>query len=115
MMLVGLDVNHDRRNTQSTIGIAASFDRNFVKYFTMTDYQELAQDMIKDLDKHIAKCLDNFKAMNTCLPKSILIWRDGVSATQIETLIHKEVVTIKNGIKSYYDKHAAQGVRPNFA
>lgn len=104
MMLVGLDVNHDRRNTQSTIGIAASFDRNFVKYFTMTDYQELAQDMIKDLDKHIKTCLDNFAKMNNgVLPENIMLWRDGVSATQIETLIHKEVSAIKKGIKDYYD------------
>jgi len=114
MMLVGLDVNHDRRNTQSTIGIAASFDRNFVKYFTMTDYQELAQDMIKDLDKHICTCLDNFKKMNNgVLPENIMLWRDGVSATQIETLIHKEVQAIKNGIKKYYTAH--QNNMPGFA
>jgi len=102
MMLVGLDVNHDRRNTQSTIGLAASFDRDFVKYWTQTSYQELAQDMIQNLEKHIGAAIDNFHKMNGIYPKKIMIWRDGVSATQIEELSNTEIKALEQGINQKY-------------
>jgi len=103
MMLVGLDVNHDRRNTQSTIGIAASFDRNFVRYWTKTDYQELAQDMIQRLEEHISDAIKNYWLMNgKTMPKSIMIWRDGVSATQLEKLDETETAALERGIRRSY-------------
>merc|ERR1712072_711915 len=98
-MLVGMDTNHDRKQKLSTCALVASYDRDFVRYHTNVCYQQLGQEIIDHTKRLFCDALMNFKKVNKTFPAQIIIFRDGVSNTQLEAVHKDEVQQIKSAFK----------------
>jgi len=93
-MLVGMDTNHDRKSTTSTCAMVATYDRDFVRYYSQVSYQQLGQEIIDDCKRFFGNALDNFKKVNGIYPAQLVIYRDGVSSTQLEAVYQQEINSI---------------------
>jgi len=85
-MLVGIDVNHDRKESQSPIAYVSSYDRDFVRYHSQLAYHQLADEVMpkEEAYKFTWEALKNFHDINKCYPKQIIVYRDGIASTQIK-------------------------------
>ena len=46
-MMVGLDVNHDAKAAQATIGFVSTWDKDFVQYHSQLQYQDAKQEVVR--------------------------------------------------------------------
>jgi len=76
-MLVGVNVNHDLTQNVSAVGFAASYDRDFVRYFSDVRYQRQGTELIEDLGSLMKEAIETFKKINMCEPRQVIFFRDG--------------------------------------
>ena len=100
MMVIGADVFHNYgKNKQSVIGLCASFDQDFTKYYSRVKFQAKGKEIMENISALIADCLTYFFKINKFLPKSIVFYRDGVGESQYETVRTIEIPSILAGFK----------------
>jgi len=99
-MLVGIDVNHDRKASTSPVAFVSSWDRDFVRYHSQLRYHKLADEVMnaEEMSTFMISALKNFKSKNRRFPQQVIVYRDGIASTQIE----------------HVDKHELQGIRQAF-
>lgn len=98
-MLVGMDTNHDRKQKLSSCAMVASYDRDFVRYHTNVAYQQLGQEIIDHTKQLFISAMENFRKVNKTFPKQVIIYRDGVSNTQLEAVAKDEIAPIRAGLR----------------
>ena len=96
-MVMGINVNHAQKCNTSVVGVSASFDRDYVRYYSKVIHQKHKQECIEmdDLIPEIVLSLEYFKETNECLPVQVIVYRDGISETQIEEAVNKEVAAFE--------------------
>lgn len=99
-MLVGIDVNHDRKSPVSPVAFVSSWDRDFVRYHSQLRYHKLADEVMnsEEMCQFMSSALKNFKSKNRIFPSQVIVYRDGIASTQIE----------------HVDKHELQGISTAF-
>ena len=113
-MVIGINVNHAQKSNTSVAGIAASFDRDFVRYFSRVIHQKQGTECIdkRELSGVINQSLDNFYKINNCYPQQLIVYRDGISETQIEECVMTELLAFKEVVSS--QQYAAYGINIEF-
>ena len=102
-MIIGIDVYH-KKGSHSVLGFCATTDRKFSRYTTITKVQMEAQEISGLLREAMITAITNFKEDNgNRNPKRIIIFRDGVSDSQIPTVLNSEVLQIKTAFKELVD------------
>jgi len=98
-MLVGIDVTHPGpgsvKGTPSIAAVVASFEDSYAQYPCSLEIQETKKEMVTNLDKMIWERLTLFLGKNKTLPKRILVYRDGVSEGQFNTVVAEELPAIQ--------------------
>jgi aubergine-like protein len=84
IMVIGADVYHNTQdNRQSVIGICASFNSTFTKYYSRVKFQAKGKEVMENISSLIEDCLKFFfKSNNNSLPGTIIFYRDGVGESQ---------------------------------
>lgn len=105
-MLVGLDVNQDKKTDKSAIGFVSSYDRDFVQYHSQLKFQPVKQDI---LERNLAKklminALRAFFDKNRCYPQQIILYRDGVADTAMDKVMDHEVAGIREAFDEFADE-----------
>ncbi|KDQ50202.1 hypothetical protein JAAARDRAFT_63333 [Jaapia argillacea MUCL 33604] len=105
-MLVGMDVTHPGpgsvAGTPSVAAVVASVENMFAQYPASLAIQESKKEMITDLTNLMVERLNAFKERNSnILPKRILVYRDGVSEGQFQTVVGDELPKIKEAFKKF--------------
>ncbi|KAH9885253.1 argonaute-like protein [Cubamyces lactineus] len=105
-MLVGMDVTHPGagtvRGTPSIAAVVASVDRRMAQYPASLRLQESRKEMITDLQAMMEERLIAFRDRNNkSLPTRILVYRDGVSEGQFETVLREEMPLIKKAFARF--------------
>ena len=74
--------------------MAASFDQDYVRYYSKVIHQKHKQECVEleDLIPSIRKSIEYFEDVNGVAPMQVIVYRDGISETQIEEAVHKEVI-----------------------
>ncbi|XP_040545319.1 piwi-like protein 2 [Gallus gallus] len=90
LMVVGMDVSHGK-GMRSVIGFVASTNQVLTKWYSRVVFQLPQQEIADSLRLCLANALQQFHEMNHCLPKKIVVYRDGVSDSQLDTVLRYEI------------------------
>ena len=123
-MIVGIDVTHPSptsvKGMPSVVGVVANVDENYsvwpasirlqAQYQPNPDkHTTKPQEMVSELEAMMMERLDLYKKTNHKLPQKILVYRDGVSESQYDTVLAKELPGIERAcIQSYYELNLPQ-------
>jgi len=104
-MIVGIDVTHPApkslEGTPSIAGVVASVDGMYGQWPGSIRCQESRKEMVQDLDIVMKERLDLWKEKNKRLPERLLIYRDGVSEGQYQTVLTDELGKIREACQIY--------------
>ncbi|KAJ8105143.1 hypothetical protein ONZ43_g7544 [Nemania bipapillata] len=108
-MVVGYDVTHptnvsgSSEGMPSLVGMVASIDSDLAQWPGTTWIQEGRKEMLgKELEIRFADRLRLYQKHNKKLPKNIIIFRDGVSEGQFETVLKEELPYIRAACQRLY-------------
>lgn len=105
-MVVGLDVTHpspgSAKSAPSIAGIVATVDKALGQWPANLQIQTSRQEMVDNLDEMFASRLRLWQAKSKDLPENILIYRDGVSEGQYQTVLDVELPQIRKACQSIY-------------
>lgn len=107
LMIIGADVHHGKKG--SVIGLCASFDQNFTKYYSRIKVQKKGQEIMENISSLITDTVEKFFKTNKFLPDTIIFYRDGVGEGQLREVQTIEIPSILNG----FSKISAD-YKPNF-
>jgi aubergine-like protein len=97
-MLIGVDIYHKLiSGNQSCMGIVASLDENFTKYYSRVLLMKKGTEMAVEIAGIIEQAIKAYFEFNgkKFLPDTIIVYRDGVGEGQVQTLINTEVASVK--------------------
>ncbi|KAJ6218814.1 hypothetical protein RDWZM_004626 [Blomia tropicalis] len=103
-MFVGVDVNHPGATETVRSSIAAavgSYDDFFSKFSVSIRVQKNEGDeMVKQIDSMIIDLLNQYKAKNRQYPQNVIIFRDGVSEGQYNSVEKTEIKLIRDAMET---------------
>jgi len=100
-MVCGLDVFHQTSmGKKSVLGFCASVDKTSTKFFSKSLVQEVGQEIGQEFEGIVKQACLKFKDVNGTLPGRVIVYRDGVSDSQISAVCAYEIQQLKNGLKS---------------
>ena len=108
-MVVGIDVTHPSpgsiEGTPSIAGVVASIDKRYAQWPASIRPQESRQEMVQNLEQMVVERLGLWKRKNSGkLPEKILVYRDGVSEGQYETVLKDELPRFQKACARLYGK-----------
>ena len=96
VMLIGADVHHGKKG--SVIGLCASFDDNFTRYYSRIKVQKKGQEIMLNISSLVSDAIKKyFQANNKSLPDTIIFYRDGVGEGQFREVREIEIPSILQG------------------
>ncbi|KAI9766392.1 MAG: hypothetical protein M1839_004912 [Geoglossum umbratile] len=105
-MVVGIDVTHpspgSASNAPSVAGIVASIDKQLGQWPAALRVQDPRKEMVSGLDTLFRGRLELWLSRNKKLPENILIYRDGVSEGQYETVLQEELPLLRDACAKIY-------------
>jgi aubergine-like protein len=104
-MIIGADVNH-MSGQRSIVGLVATTDDRFSKYFSQTDIcKSQNEEIMERIGLLVEKAVQNYVLINKSLPENIIIYRDGVGESQFDAVMKVEVRNVLAAIKKIGEKH----------
>lgn len=91
-MFVGVDVCHEGGAGQSSVGFVSSLDADGRFFHSEYRRQARGREMLADARELMRNALEAWKSRNGgALPEHVLVYRDGVSNSQLVTVMAEEV------------------------
>ncbi|SLM41349.1 Stem cell self-renewal protein Piwi [Lasallia pustulata] len=111
-MLVGIDVTHPSPGSQegapSIAGVVASIDDRYGQWPASVCCQESRKEMVSGLEDMMVERLRIYQRHNNqALPQNIIVYRDGVSEGQYQTVLIAESPAIDAAIRRVYPPKGA--------
>jgi hypothetical protein len=106
-MIVGIDVTHPSpgsNNAPSVAGMVASVDRWLGQWPAVLSIQKGKKEMVSELDVMLKSRLNLWRkrGKHAAFPENIIIYRDGVSEGQYQTVLDEELPLIRAACKEIY-------------
>nr|ANS14269.1 argonaute protein [Valsa mali] len=107
-MIVGIDVTHPSPGSSdkapSVAGMVSSIDKYLGQWPGILSVQKARQEMVADLQSMLKTHLGNWKTLgkHAHLPENILVYRDGVSEGQYQTVLDEEVPLLRRACAEAY-------------
>jgi len=102
-MMVGIDVTHpgpgSREGTPSIAAVVASVDDSFVQFPASLRIQQTKKEMLDELKDMLIERLLIYEKKNKTLPARIIVYRDGVSEGQFDSVLQEELPQILDAFK----------------
>jgi eukaryotic translation initiation factor 2C len=119
-MLVGIDVTHpsptSASDAPSIAGVVASVDAVLSQWPADIRVQLARQEMVADLDEMLKTRLQLWRRSNkNKLPENIIVYRDGVSEGQYDTVLEQELPLLKKACREVYPPDATKGRLPRIS
>jgi len=109
MMLVGIDVWHGATKTSkraSVVGMVSSYDARYTKWYSRAFFQDSADHEVSSkLTDSFIDSLKNFRYHNNCLPKLIVVYRDGVSDGALQDFKDTEMMAFNRAVQRYDESY----------
>lgn len=101
VMIIGADVYHNvGAKKQSVIGLCASFDEKFSKYYSRIKLQnKVGKEIMENISNLIQDSIRKYFKMTKFLPETIIFYRDGVGEGQLQEVLKIEIPNILEGFK----------------
>lgn len=118
-MLVGVDVTHpspgSASNAPSIAGMVASVDSTLGQWPAELKIQASRQEMVSDLDGMLKTCLQRWKRTGKEYPENIIVYRDGVSEGQYDTVLDQELPLLKKACRKEYPANMTKASLPRIS
>ncbi|CAN8205906.1 unnamed protein product [Coccothraustes coccothraustes] len=102
MMVVGMDIHHSRsQGMRSVIGFVASMNHILTKWYSRVVFQMPHQEIADSLRLCLSQALKRFYELNHSLPMKIVVYRDGVSDPQLDTVLKYEVPQLQKSFHTF--------------
>ena len=106
-MVVGIDVTHPSpgsiEGAPSIAGVVASIDSQYAQFPASIRAQKSRQEMVQYLQDMVEERLKLWQKKNrNAFPANILVYRDGVSEGQYETVLTEELPAFKKAFEKLY-------------
>ncbi|KAK2513135.1 hypothetical protein Q9233_015765 [Columba guinea] len=102
LMVIGMDVYHaHNKGLRSVIGFVASMNPILTKWYSRVVFQMPHQEIADNLRLCLADALQHFYEMNHCLPKKLVVYRDGVSDSQLDTVLKYEIPQMQRCFETF--------------
>lgn len=105
-IVIGIDVTHpspgSKDSAPSVAGVVASIDSNLGQWPADFRIQEPRKEMVTALEQMIVSRLRLWQQYNKQLPENLIIYRDGVSEGQYESVLDDELPLIRNACRQQY-------------
>jgi eukaryotic translation initiation factor 2C len=116
-MVVGIDVTHPSPGSSSSApsvaGIVASVDARLGQWPADIRIQASRQEMVSGLDEMLKLRLNHWRLKNKRLPENLLIYRDGVSEGQYNSVLEEELPLLKKACAAMYSNEDTKKGLPN--
>lgn len=91
LMVVGIDVFHDKsRKSGSIAGVVASINDSLSRYYSNVAIQKQGQEIVDALKIAFMQALIRYHEANHTWPETIVVFRDGVSDSQMDMVAQYE-------------------------
>ncbi|KAL1959673.1 hypothetical protein VTO42DRAFT_1259 [Malbranchea cinnamomea] len=119
-MVVGIDVTHpspgSTAKAPSVAAMVASVDCTLGQWPAILRVQrETRKEMVDDLTEMLLSRLALWQNRNRSLPENILIYRDGVSEGQYQTVLNEELPRLREACKRAYTPQATKNGIPKLS
>lgn len=105
-MVIGIDVTHpspgSKDGAPSVAGVVASINGLLGQWPATYSIQESRKEMVTALERMIISRLRLWEKTNKRMPENLIIYRDGVSEGQYQTLLDQELPLIRNACQQVY-------------
>ncbi|XP_054031442.1 piwi-like protein 2 [Dryobates pubescens] len=101
LMVVGMDVYHSR-GASSVIGFVASMNPILTKWYSRVVFQMPHQEIADSLQLLLLDALQRFHEVNHLLPQKIVLYRDGVADSQLDTVLKYEIPQLQKCFGSFH-------------
>ncbi|KAM9360170.1 piwi-like protein 2 [Symphorus nematophorus] len=92
LMVVGVDVHHDTSKAhQSVMGFVASVNSSLTRWYSRVTFQTPTEELIKGFRVCFLAALQKYYEVNHNLPEKIVVYRDGVSDSQLRMVEQYEI------------------------
>ncbi|XP_015235143.1 PREDICTED: piwi-like protein 2 [Cyprinodon variegatus] len=92
LMIVGVDVHHDTsKSHQSVMGFVASVNSSLTRWYSRVSFQAPSQELIHGFTVCLVAALQRYHEINHTLPEKIVVYRDGVSDSQLKLVEQYEI------------------------
>uniref|UniRef100_A0A8C9APG7 Piwi like RNA-mediated gene silencing 3 n=4 Tax=Lemuridae TaxID=9445 RepID=A0A8C9APG7_PROSS len=91
-MFVGIDCFHDTVNRKKSIaGFVASTTDQLTKWYSQCVIQEAGEEIVNGLTDCLRAALEVWCQNESCVPRSVIVYRDGVGDGQLQALLDHEI------------------------
>ncbi|XP_069353590.1 piwi-like protein 3 [Eulemur rufifrons] len=91
-MFVGIDCFHDTVNRKKSIaGFVASTTDELTKWYSQCVIQEAGEEIVNGLTDCLRAALEVWYQNESCMPRSVIVYRDGVGDGQLQALLDHEI------------------------
>lgn len=91
-MLCGIDVNHDNKRNVSAVGFCWSINKDLTRFDTCVSFEQRGVEVqLHGAEELMRKALTSYREHNRSLPEHIVVYRDGVSDSELEAVYSSEV------------------------
>ncbi|XP_046635666.1 piwi-like protein Siwi isoform X2 [Daphnia pulicaria] len=98
-MIVGYDTYHDARNRKAVGAFVASINTSYTRYNSSVKIHPANEDISPSFKDHMLKSLKAYQTANGSYPEKIIVYRDGVGAGDIQTVLDIELEGIQEACK----------------
>lgn len=93
-MVVGIDI-FQKKGSFNVLGVCATTDRTFSKYVSAPKIFSSLGEIASALEASVREIIVAFKTENSIAPQRLIVFRDGVSDSQIDQVLQMEVRAFK--------------------
>ncbi|EAR84853.1 piwi-like Twi9p protein (macronuclear) [Tetrahymena thermophila SB210] len=109
-MIVGIETSMKKIRNQQVIGVVASINKDFNKFYSQVDFRNGNDIKLPTLSKIISSAIEAYSKNTKTVPEEIIIYRQGLGEGQIQYSHQLEIQAIQNGFINF-----KQGYSPRFA
>ncbi|KAL4487083.1 hypothetical protein ABPG72_001535 [Tetrahymena utriculariae] len=110
IMIIGIETSMKTINNQQIIGVVASINKDFTKYYSEVDIRNKKDTTLPTLSNIIKNAIASYSKNTNTVPEEIIIYRQGLGEGQIMQSHQLEVKAIQNGFKNFNERY-----NPRFA
>ncbi|XP_059910115.1 piwi-like protein 2 [Gadus macrocephalus] len=102
LMVIGVDVHHDpSKRNRSAMGFVASLNSLLTQWYSRVTFQSAHEEIINGFQVCLLAALQKYYEVNHNLPEKIVVYRDGVSDSQLNVVAAHEVPQLLKSFRTF--------------
>nr|AAQ74967.1 Twi2p [Tetrahymena thermophila] len=100
-MIIGIETSMKKIKQQQVVGVVASIDKDFTKYFSDVEIRKDNDTTLPTLSKIVTKAIQAYVKNTESVPAEVIVYRQGLGEGQIQQSCNLEIKAIQNGFSNF--------------